>query len=178
MLRSGNAWLNLRLGEMLSWPGWPISLLAGSILCLVLGRSDFLMVVLTVQTSLDAAATKTLQAHVREEDARRHIADEARDAKIQETLDAVEAILIDQREQTDLLREQTDVIRDMLVAAKRRDRIFSKQNTMILTALSTHDELSRFLRKEVSSSVTTPRKTRRGSAASAPPKNGRANQKR
>lgn len=69
--RAVNAALAMRLGVMMSWPEWVPLIVFGSLIGWYFRWTDVLMLLLTIQTSADAAATKMLQNHVREEDERR-----------------------------------------------------------------------------------------------------------
>lgn len=76
------------LGRILSWSIWVPAIIAISALGLfVFHWSDGIIMILTVQTAVDAAATKTMQNVLREHDTKRVDAEEKRDKEWREYVD-------------------------------------------------------------------------------------------
>lgn len=121
--------LSIQINRILSWSGWVPALLIGSFTGMWFHASDLVMLILTIQTSVDAAATKTLQSDVR-------AADEKKDELL--------------RQQIAEVRRHTDILIDMMSAAQRRDELAAKRDKMMLTALENRHDLLEFLGKEVS----------------------------
>lgn len=161
-IRAANAEFALWFGSILAWPAWLPFILLGSAVGLVFRREDVVMVLLTVQTSVDAAATKMLQNHVRAKD-------DKRDELMAEQVQALTEMICE-------LKRQNDAITDMMNAATRRDKLAAKRDAMILTALESRGDLYDFVREGVSS-IDAARKTAR---RAGPPRktHGRANRQR
>ena len=130
-IRKANAEFALGLGAVLSWPVWLPLILLCSFAGWMFRESDLLVLVLTIQTAVDSAATKMLQNHVRSKDVER----ESR----------MESILTEIRAQNE--------------AALIRDKQAAKQTKMILAAVNasnaTQAALLDFLRKEGSHREST-----------------------
>lgn len=125
---------NLILNRVLSWSIWVPVLLVGSVIGVYFKYEDIVMLLLTIQTSVDAAATKTLQSHVRE-------ADEERHRLFRESLESTRSVV----QQT---REQTAMLIEYMRAAERRDRLSAKRDKLILDAIEASGVLYEYMAKE------------------------------
>lgn len=122
---------SLLLNRVLSWSVWVPIFLLGSMVGVFIGRTDLVMLILTIQTSVDAAATKTLQSHVREiEDGRARL--------LWETVESTSALVVE-------IRNQSDSIIELMRAAERRDRLAAKRDRVILDALEASGDLYEFI---------------------------------
>lgn len=153
---------NLWLGEKLSWHGWPLLLLLLSACGIALHRNDAVMVILTVQTAIDAAATKTLQNAV-------HEADKRRDKMMTKQIQTLTETVVE-------VKRQGDTLTAMMAAAERRDRLSAKRDTMILMALESRSELLDFVTK--GGTENDPQRKNPSRARSVGKAHGRANRKR
>lgn len=107
-IRNANAEFSLWFGTILSWPIWLPLILAGSLFGWVLQKNDLIMLLLTIQTSVDSAATKMLQNHVRGKDEERDkvIVAMLRDQEKRDKTTArqMRAVLVAMNTQNDLLK--------------------------------------------------------------------------
>jgi hypothetical protein len=67
-IKQANREFALWFGTILSWPIWLPLILLGSLFGWTFQKNDLVMLLLTIQTSVDSAATKMLQNHVRSKD--------------------------------------------------------------------------------------------------------------
>ena len=67
-IQQANREFALWFGTILSWPIWLPLILMGSVFGWAFQKNDLVMLLLTIQTSVDSAATKMLQNHVRKKD--------------------------------------------------------------------------------------------------------------
>jgi hypothetical protein len=125
----------LLLNRVLSWSVWVPILMLGSMAGVWLHQTDIVMLLLTIQTSVDAAATKTLQSHLRD-------ADERRERILQEQVENIAALAVD-------IRGQNDLILDLMRDAERRDLCAAKRDKAMLLSLEAHNDLLAFLGEEV-----------------------------
>ena len=137
----------LWLSAILAWSSWTPVLLFGSLLGLVLRHEDVVMVILTVQTSIDAQATKTLQAHFRAQD-------QKQGAILSETIESVAEML-------GQVRAMQDSMLDIVARAEHGDRISAKSQKMILAALESQNNFYDLLAKGGISARDKTRKTAR-----------------
>lgn len=139
-IRKANAEFALSFGSILSWPIWLPAILLGSLIGWVFHENDLIMLLLTIQTSVDSAATKMLQNHVRNKDEARDMRNDARDQRAEEMLTE---------------------IKSLVSSAAARDRQAAKQGRMMLAAISAQNDLLDFIVKGGTFHNETARKTRR-----------------
>ena len=123
------------VGAVMSWPAWVPLILVGSVVGLWFHLSDLVMLLLTIQTSVDAAATKTLQSHVR-------LVDDLKDQQLHQQISDSSAIVVE-------VRRQNDLLIDLMMQAQRRDQLSAKRDKMTLAALEARNDLLEYLREEV-----------------------------
>lgn len=127
--------LSLWINRVMSWSAWVPVLLVGSFTGVWLHQTDLVMLILTVQTSLDAAATKTLQSHVRALDDKKN--------------DFIRQQLIDSSDLIVEVRRQNDLLLDLMHRAERRDALAAKRDKTTLQAIEASTEILELMGKEV-----------------------------